>query len=355
MGTSLRKLELNSFIRSILLFFISLSILVSLLHWHIYKDKILTLQNTLYSQMQIASLNLESKIFNIDFVAKTKDKTLYTMLRDEKNLYGYFEIFGSNRYFTKVSYPLKNLEADISIIKERLWSQLLQFLLVTFILSVLFSLYTLRPLKRSLEMTNEFIKDILHDFNTPIATIRLNTDLLNEKDTKPVQRIKSSISTILNLQNNLKDYIDDARGESESFDIKLLVEQRVEQIHATYPHITFLIQVNSLMIHCNRDAMSRILDNLLSNACKYNRTDGEVIVSLTQDILYIEDTGMGIKHPKKIFDRFYKETSRGLGIGLHIVKKLSSLIHIKVSVTSTLGKGTTFTLDLSPLTLRSYS
>lgn len=302
--------------------------------------------------MQIASLSLESKIFNIDFVVKTKDKQLYTMLRDEQNLYGYFEIFGSNKYFVKVSYLLKSLNTDISIIKNDLTSQLLQFLLITFILSVIFSFYTLHPLKRSLEMTNEFIKDILHDFNTPISTIRLNADLLKGENSKPVQRIKISISNILNLQNNLKNYIDEELGESETFDIKALIEQRVELMEAASPSITFSNQVNSLNIHCNKDAMRRILDNILSNACKYNKADGAVIVSLTQDVLKIADTGTGIKHPKKIFDRFYKETSRGLGIGLHIVKKLSNLMQIKITVVSTLGKGATFELDLSQLILR---
>ena len=305
--------------------------------------------------MQITSLKLESKIFNIDYVAKTKDKPLYTMLRDEQNLYGYFKLPGSDTYLTKVSYPAKNLDADIDIIKNDIYSQLFPFLLMTLLLSILFSFYTLYPIKKSLEMTNEFIKDILHDFNTPISTIRLNADLLKEKDTKPVQRIKNSISSILNLQNNLKNYIDDELGESETFDIKTLVDERIDLIQATYPNITFLIDVHSLMIHCNKDAMSRILDNIFSNACKYNKTDGEVIISLSKDKLYIEDTGTGIKHPKKIFDRFYKETSRGLGIGLHIVKKLSNLMHIDITVSSKLGKGTIFTLDLSALTLHSYS
>jgi signal transduction histidine kinase len=320
-----------------------------------YKDKITSLQNALYSQMQITSLKLESKIFNIDYVAKTQDKPLYTMLRDEQNLYGYFKLPGSDTYLTKVSYPVKYLDADIEIIQNDTYTQLLPFLLLTFILSILFAFYTLHPLKKSLEMTNEFIKDILHDFNTPISTIRLNTDLLKEKNTKPVHRIKNSINTILNLQNNLKNYIDDELGESETFDLKQLIHERIDLIQATYPHIIFSKQVQSLMIHCNKDAMSRILDNIFSNACKYNKTDGEVIISLAHDTLHIEDTGVGIRHPKKIFDRFYKETSRGLGIGLHIVKKLSNLMHIEIAVSSTLGKGTTFTLDLSQLTLHSCS
>lgn len=65
----------------------------------------------------------------------------------------------------------------------------------------------------------------------------------------------------------------------------------------------------------------------------------------------IEDTGRGINHPEKVFDRFYKEHERGLGIGLHIVKKLCDQMKITIHIHSTVGKGTKVTLDYRALTL----
>ena len=52
------------------------------------------------------------------------------------------------------------------------------------------------------------------------------------------------------------------------------------------------------------------------------------------------DTGKGIQNPKRVFERFYKEHERGMGIGLHIVKKLSSELGIKVDLESKVAKGT---------------
>ena len=313
---------MKSFVRGILLFFISMSILILMLHNHIYKGKLQTHQDSLYTQMQIASLNLKSSIFKIDFVEKSKNKIMYKLQENNTSLYAFFEIAGSKKYFSKVSYPIENLNNDIKIIKEELYRQIIQALIIAFVLSIAFSFYALYPLKKSLQMTNEFIKDILHDFNTPISTIRLNTDLLNDSNTKATRRIKGGIETILNLQNNLKNYIDDEVGQSQEINLKELLQKRIELLLEVYPYIKFTLQVESKVIYTYKDGLVRILDNILSNACKYNKHDGEVIISLKNNVLEIKDTGIGIKNPKKIFDRFYKETSRGLGIGLHIVDKL---------------------------------
>jgi signal transduction histidine kinase len=125
-------------------------------------------------------------------------------------------------------------------------------------------------------------------------------------------------------------------------------------LEKNYPNIEFKIDFQNRYILTNRDAFSRIIDNLLTNAAKYNKPDGRVEVSYDSktDTLHILDTGKGIKNPKRIFDRFYKEQERGLGIGLHIVKKLCEELDIKISVKSELGVGSNFSLNLSKLTLR---
>jgi signal transduction histidine kinase len=107
-----------------------------------------------------------------------------------------------------------------------------------------------------------------------------------------------------------------------------------------------------MQITSNEDAITRIVDNLISNAGKYNTSHGSVTLTIDPDVqqLAISDTGKGIHHPEKVFDRFYKEHERGLGIGLHIVKKLCDQLSIPIKVESTLGKGSRFLLDLHRLT-----
>jgi signal transduction histidine kinase len=87
--------------------------------------------------------------------------------------------------------------------------------------------------------------------------------------------------------------------------------------------------MDSLVIESDKNAFTRIIYNLLSNACKYNTTNGFVSVKLKENILSISNSSYGIKNPDKIFDRFYKESDRGVGIGLHIVKKLCNELGIE--------------------------
>jgi len=92
------------------------------------------------------------------------------------------------------------------------------------------------------------------------------------------------------------------------------------------------------------------LDNLISNAFKYNKKNGFIKVYLENKKLYIEDSGIGIKNPKKVFNRFYKENERGIGIGMSIVKKLADEFKIKIEIKSKINKGTIIILDLNLLT-----
>ncbi len=353
MGISLKKVEIESFTKSFLLFFLSLASVMLFLTYQTYKSKLNSLEDSLYAQMKIASLSPKETLFSKKVIPKTKDILLDTFYTDKDELLVFFASNDSNKSLIKISYPIKSFNHDEELTFKQSRTRFLKSLVIIFFLSIIFSLYALNPYKRYLKLTDEFIKDILHDFNTPISTIRLNISILKSKfQNKNLQRIENGIDTILNLQNNLKEYLEDDIKKSEKFEIKKTVEHRVSYIQGIYPHIKFDIRVKNKIIYCYKDGFIRILDNLLSNACKYNKKNGSVTIILRDDrILKIIDTGTGIKKPKKIFDRFYKETSRGLGIGLHIVKKLSKKIEIDIEVNSTLGKGTTFKLDLSKLIL----
>ncbi len=353
MDILLKKVEIESFIKSFLLFFISLSSVIWFLVHQIHQNEIHNLEDTIYSQMKIASLGSKIQSFKKVILPIDKSIVLNTFYTDNQELSVYFESRDSNNTLVKVSYPIKSLDYDEDLIFKQSLKRFLKSLVIIFIVSVLFSTYALYPYKRYLKLTDEFIKDILHDFNTPISTMRLNTSLLKKKiDNKNLQRIEGGIETILNLQNNLKEYIEDEIQKSEKFNIKDIIIQRVEYIQGVFPHISFNINVENKIIYCYKDGFIRIIDNILSNACKYNKKDGSVILTLSEDrILEIKDTGKGIKNPKKIFNRFYKETSRGLGIGLHLVKKLSQKMSISLHVDSQVDVGTTFKLDLSKLIL----
>jgi signal transduction histidine kinase len=222
---------------------------------------------------------------------------------------------------------------------------------VVFLLSMLFSFYALYPLKNALRLTQEFVKDILHDVNTPISTMRLNLSLLRQEvgENTKIKRIERGIENILLLQENLKHYLVQHQKESEYFLLFELIEERILMIEKSYPDLVYNIYiVQSIEVETNRELFIRIIDNILSNSSKYNRKKGEIHIRYDEKsrLLNISDTGQGIHHPQRVFERFYTEQKEGVGIGLHIVKKLCDSLHIKITISSTPQIGTTISLKI---------
>ncbi len=210
-------------------------------------------------------------------------------------------------------------------------------------------MYALMPLQRALRLNEEFVKDILHDFNTPISSMIINLKLFKREigDNQKIQRLENNIQSILSLQDNLRIFLKGVPTQSESFSLKELVQNRIHYFEVLYPDVKYKITMDKTMLETNKDAFTRILDNLLSNAGKYNIANGDVDIVLQGSSLTIHDTGKGIKDPSKVFDRYYKEQDRGIGIGLHIVKKLCDELTIPIDIESKENIGTTIGLNLS--------
>ncbi len=348
------RVEIESFLKSFLLFFGSLGILIASLFYIDYTKEIKALDETLFSEMRLCSFDLKCERFTIDFVP-IKEQQNYTLYKDATGLSSYFPIPGANDYLMELHLPAKDYNSELQVLRnEAIW-ELSAVLAVILILSILFSLYALYPLRNALVLTQEFIKDILHDFNTPLASLRLNSAMLKRElgENDKITRIEQSVQNVLDLQQNLRSYLHDHAHQKEVIELNTLLKERIVMLEKNYPDITFDVKVDTVKINTSPEAFRRIIDNLLSNAAKYNRINGYVTAKFDQTTssLKIIDTGKGIKNPQRIFDRFYKEQERGIGIGLHIVKKLCDELKIKISVESEVSKGTTFTLNLTSLTV----
>ena len=344
----LKKVELESLSKSFLLFFVSQTLLVGALFFLEYNKEIKVLDDTLFNEMRVCSYDLKCDAFGIDFVPKEKFE-LYRLYKDSEGLSGYFSIGGSEKNALKIYYKNKKYVKKIAELQRSLVVDFLFVLLVIVLFSIVFSFYTLSPLRNALQMTEEFIKDILHDFNTPLSTLRLNLSMLKSQvgESKQIKRIENAVQNILNLQSNLRSYLTNHKHQKDEFDLKECIEDRVALIEKNFHSIKYHVDVSSQRVTLNRDSFTRVVDNILSNAGKYNRRDGEVHIFYGANRLTIQDTGKGIKNPKRVFERFYKEQERGIGIGLHIVKKLCDEMGIKISITSKVGVGSSFVLELS--------
>jgi signal transduction histidine kinase len=345
----LKSVEKEAFVKSFFLFFFSQALLLSALFFLNYQKEQQTLDEQIFSQMRICSFSLKCKEFFIDFVPK-KDQELYKLYKTPKELSSYFSIPNSQKNYLKIYLPKEHYSKKLQEIAWQLFLLYFVVLVCIAVLSVFFSLYSLRPLRDALRLTEEFIKDILHDFNTPLSTLRLNLAMLQKEcpANNKLTRATNAIQHILNLQSNLRSYLHAHANQKEHFFLKDLLEQRVDLLHENYKDRTVELTIDAgVQLYANKDAFIRIVDNLLSNALKYNKKNGCVSVDFYQENLIITDTGKGIKNPKRVFERFYKEQERGIGIGLHIVKKLCDELEIPISVESKQDKGSKFILNLS--------
>jgi signal transduction histidine kinase len=342
----LKRYEKESLFKNFLVFFSLLEILLVLLFLELYTAQKREYKQNLYKTMQVCSYTMKCVQFSFDFAPK--DKTKLNELYEDTELYAFFTIPKSEKFNIKISYLKQSFVNDMKNIRETLWIKFILATLLLFGISLFFTFYSLRPIRKALKLNDEFIKDILHDFNTPITSMVLNMKMFQEEKGKDpyIQRVSHSLDTILLLQNNLKSFLHHSPSQNVKVDIASLAKKRLNNMQNIYPKLTFtFIQHNELTKVTNEELLTRILDNLLSNAAKYNKRKGSIILTVQEDILSIKDTGKGIKDIHKVLERYYKEQERGLGLGLHIVQKLTQELNIEMNIHSKVAVGTEFILD----------
>jgi signal transduction histidine kinase len=345
----LKTYEFESLLKSFLIFFVLLEVLIAINTWYEYGERKSALKQRVHEQMRLCAYTIECEGMQTDFVDRSKEKEENFLYRDADSFYSYFTVPKAEKFLMKVVYPKTRYAAALHREETALQKQFLLYSLIAAAVSLLFSLYALMPLRRALRLNEEFVKDILHDFNTPLSSMKINLKLFRKEigDNTRVERLENNIETMLALQHNLQAFLKGIQTQVETFDVASVFKERIPYFEVLYPDIIFHAELPSVKVHTNRDAFVRVIDNLLSNAGKYNKPNGQVLVEQDGHVLKIEDTGKGISRPNKVFDRYYKEQDRGIGIGLHIVRKLCEEMGIGIKIESKVERGTVFLLDLS--------
>lgn len=347
----MRRAEKESLLKSFSVFFVSLSLLSAVLLYGEYIKLQHEMKESISTEMRLCSYDLKCTQFQFDFVTLKSPKLLYDLHETPQEFFALFPIPKNETYALKLSLSQQHFLERNDHLQERIAMHVLWALIIILMVSIMFSLYALYPLRRALRLTEEFSRDILHDLNTPLSSLRLNVSLLKPslENDKKIDRINRSIDTIVSLGDNLRSYLEEHANVKEQVDLYLLLLEKMQIYEKLYPHLTYHLSGASMTVKLHSDGMKRIFDNLLSNASKYNTESGEIRIHLYPELMrvIIEDTGKGIAHPDKVFDRLYKEHERGLGIGLHIVKKLCDQMNIKILLDSKIGVGTKVILDFS--------
>jgi signal transduction histidine kinase len=204
------------------------------------------------------------------------------------------------------------------------------------------------------------VDETLHELNTPIATIEANLSMLkksikDEKNTKRLNRIDKASKNLTKLYESIEYDIKEniEQIEKSSFDLKELIDESISKFDEIKDDMKIINQVKPQLIKTDKNGFSKTIDNLISNAIKYNKKDGFVKIYMDKNILNIEDNGIGIdtKNLFIVFDKSYQEnpTTEGFGLGLSIVKSFCDRHKIKIKIDTTKDIGTTISLDLGAL------
>ena len=216
---------------------------------------------------------------------------------------------------------------------------------------------------KSSQMRQEFTANVSHELKTPLTAISGYAELIasgmtsGDDTIRFAGEISKSSNRLLTLINDILRLSElDASKEvpMEELDLYELAEKCVSmlQINAEKQNVTLMLTGKSTRMMANREMMEELLYNLVSNAIRYNRPYGNVVVSVNREEeqvhLTVEDTGIGISQAdqERVFERFYRvdksrsKSTGGTGLGLAIVKHVVQCHGAKLNMQSQLGSGT---------------
>ncbi len=233
---------------------------------------------------------------------------------------------------------------------------------------------TILKQKKLAEVKNDFINNMTHEFKTPISTISLATQLIQEDPmvlrNDSVQRYLGIIKDEnIRLGQQVERVLQTAQMEKEEISLKkknvdlhALIHQVVEMngplIQSQNGEISLQLKAGNPILNMDEVHISNVLFNLLDNAIKYSRGNPKVKISSQSNdqffTLFIEDKGIGISNDliETVFEPFYRVPTgnihnvKGFGLGLSYVKKIVEAHGGKVSLESKLNQGSTFKISL---------
>ena len=343
--------EKSSLIKFTLIYFLTTGMFVVVLGYlYFYQQKHLILKQTATDMFQYSEL-----LAKTDF-KHPQEGFSYSLEKNQKVAFEFPQKIGKDYVkafptakkegYIVVYREAKDIDAEIYKVKILTVSLQVALLLTFLVLSYFLAKQSLRPMKEVITHLDRFVLDLIHDLNTPATSILLNTNLLLDKENDPkkqkrLNRIVLGADTISSLYKNLELLLDH-KLEKENINLTTFIEHKAEDFKMFYPKITFdVVMEKNCLLYTNKKAISRILDNLLVNSCKYsNEESPKIWIKFANNCLSIEDNGKGVKYPQKIFERTYKENELGHGIGMHIVHRLCDSLNISIFISSKENIGT---------------
>jgi signal transduction histidine kinase len=245
---------------------------------------------------------------------------------------------------------------------------------ISLLLAIILGSFIIRFAKKAYDLKNEFIYTISHDLRNPVAAIIGYLELIETDKNMGKKDMQESLQAIgisaQRLRNQINNMLEVGRTESGFVKMNLEPVQVAVVIKESVLRARALAEVegkkivyekaasNDIYVSADKSKLSDVLDNLISNALKYNREKGSVIIT-TNDLgqtfnISVADTGFGIAKDQQ--DKLFKKYSRlqaksekgvsGTGLGLYTAKLSMEKMNGTISFTSKVNEGTTFTVSL---------
>lgn len=280
------------------------------------------------------------------------------------------DLFGSP-YSLKVQF----VDRDKYVLRSMSLMLSMSILLTAFlVLAFVFALWAILNQKKVSEIKSDFINNITHEFKTPISTIGLAIDSIDNPKIISNQGQIRYFTQIIREENHRMNQLVENVLRTALFDRKVLKQHLAEvnfhdlilkavshshlQIESRNGYINLKLEAPNAIIEADATQVLNALMNLIDNAIKYSKEKPEITISTRRSgyhiICSIEDNGIGMTREvqRRIFDRFYRYTDgnihdvKGHGLGLSFVKTIIEAHNGKVSVESEPGKGSRFELSI---------
>jgi two-component system phosphate regulon sensor histidine kinase PhoR len=258
-----------------------------------------------------------------------------------RNSFYYYQSDNYMEITLRSLFPVKRRALLYAMIDKVIISCILLFAIV---LMVILIIKNIIKQKHLLDMKSDFIDNITHEFNTPLSTINLASDIL-QNDNIDKEKVNINAEIIKRQIVRLRKMIDNAVDLSmfmnkqqmlnrEYVSLNSLVDNCVNQYRSEYSDIRFIIEycAENDMVFVDVFYLKSALNNLIDNTIKYNSgRDVAITINTIRSkesfVIHYRDNGTGIskEDQKHIFNKFYRGRNRsnkdGLGLGLYIVKR----------------------------------
>ncbi|GAB4319206.1 MAG: HAMP domain-containing sensor histidine kinase [Bacteroidales bacterium] len=282
----------------------------------------------------------------------------------------HFEKYDQFTYYFGILFPGKNSY----LIRSMSFWWISAGILLLIVMFFTYSAYIILTQKRYSEIQKNFIHNVTHEFKTPVASLRIAAEVLQQEDIQTDRERLQEYTRIVEEQNlRLEELINrvmeadrlDHRPRKQNLESFRLIPL-MERLAATFEPV--ITKRNGKLIRAfdckddritgDRELTLTLFYNLVDNAIKYGGEPPEVKISLKDTpsgiIIQIADNGPGIpkKYRKRVFERYFRiptgnrHNVKGFGLGLHMVRRIARLHKWKIRAEDHSPKGTIFTVEI---------